>query len=319
MSLRRKPIERHEPFHPRDEGVPSLARASPAHLTGPSTCLPYIRFQSLTSRVCSNPVGTLLAGCPAILRKGMEYRPSTNLTHTVRTDGHMFRIAPKGAVGIASWCHAAVKQLRRDPRQRRFEVSDSSRGMRDNGRVAPPATYTSVEDFRKAVRPLLYRIYSGLSEVNPRWVKVRAVLKKGGAWTADNAELLTNLERVYAAHRDSERVLDLMSDLWQQAAIAKRTTRETLEAQFGDPTRLFVIQPGEQLTQEILRKEMPFLDLDFAWDFHGAHTHLFQELLTARARRCRASGQVPQADCRRRWSESEAGTVLEGCLERTVR
>jgi hypothetical protein len=92
--------------------------------------------------------------------------------------------------------------------------------------------------------------------------------------TSTNWSLLKVLRPYYATTRDPEKAAEFAAFLYQTAAERRITVRRALvEYVSGTATPINV----HDLTRADLLKDVPFIDLGYARDNHGAYTHMFQE------------------------------------------
>jgi hypothetical protein len=185
----------------------------------------------------------------------------------------------------------------------------------DRPRQANRDARTLAVELREKLGPRLHEILKEQPNPNKEWVALQEELAKQGNWVAENAAFVADLKRVYWAQRDPEQVLDPIVEIWQRAAVNRTTTREALESMFpGGPNHVYDIPLGGDLTRDVLLRKGPFRDLVFADDVHGAHTHMFPELLTARV-----LGSVDAASrFRQRIGESSGFTVDKKSLWRSI-
>jgi hypothetical protein len=176
-------------------------------------------------------------------------------------------------------------------------IVDTLHGQGLVGTFDPAMQYTSSAALRADVRRLIAGMTSGTAE-EPLMTALRQALPRVPRGNPTNRELLGVLEDVYRITRDPQLVEDAIVRLWQEAGRRKQTVRQTLEQLVGGPIQDIT---GE-LTAAHLRQPGALRDLSFAADFHGAHSHMFQEYLidfhlgrgtTARLRRNIANSTGP--------------------------
>ena len=94
--------------------------------------------------------------------------------------------------------------------------------------------------------------------------------------------LLEDMPKAFKAIRDPKHMEKVAAEVWEFAAKNNLTTREALEAMLGGAIDMREITSDAKF-RNIIMQPATFRDLDFAADFHGARTHMFQELLIDRA------------------------------------
>jgi hypothetical protein len=143
-------------------------------------------------------------------------------------------------------------------------------------RVQPATRYSTEYELRWALNTALRYTTSGPSDGRSLIDDVRAVIRSGRLpSTPANDTLVKMLEDVYRINRDPALVADGAVELWLDAGWEGKTVRAALEDFFANQ----ITDVRGDLTLAILRANPTFRDLEFAADYHGAHTHMFSEHL----------------------------------------
>lgn len=146
--------------------------------------------------------------------------------------------------------------------------------------------HPTVDDFRKEFGKAVGGLKHGESDLNPMLADLMAAIKKGGLpKTRANKKLLAQLPKVIKATRDPAFVEKVAAEIWTEAARRGVPPREVLEELVAGRAAIQNVTKLEdpEKFRAVISKAEPFRDLEFASDVHGAHTHMFQELLVSRA------------------------------------
>jgi hypothetical protein len=144
------------------------------------------------------------------------------------------------------------------------------------------SVYNTVDEFRAAVNKAL-KPFKGRA-ANQEWTELAPVLKEARVIAA-NQDLVKDLERVHQALRDPDLIEQVMVEVWERAARDGITTEEALVRMAGRGKKPPVIKRdtlSPKRFKQVIEADTMFIDEWFKTDFHGAYSHLFQELVVAK-------------------------------------
>jgi hypothetical protein len=141
--------------------------------------------------------------------------------------------------------------------------------------------HTSETDLRAAVGPVLGRIRGPGAKSRRQLDELLAEVRKTDPQFADM------LKRYYWGITNAKFIEDGMAYLWRQARDGNRTTAGQLEHNLGGGGGVnnfrnkAGLSPLDKFAEfrEAVRDPRPLVDLTSASDFHGSHTHAFQQFL----------------------------------------
>jgi hypothetical protein len=137
----------------------------------------------------------------------------------------------------------------------------------------PGVTYTDARQLQEDLAAELGQHLHGTTDMNPDMAWVMEHIAEAPD-TSTNWQLLKVLKPYYATTRDPEKAAAFAAFLYRTAAQRRITVRRALvEYVSGAMTPIKI----EELGRKELLKDVPFIDLGFARDKHGAYTHMFQE------------------------------------------
>ena len=176
-------------------------------------------------------------------------------------------------------------------------AGDALHGVGLPRKPTPPVAYATSKEMAAGLGKALSegKVLGGTKELNTMMADfLKSVTGKANATLDDLAKvakttkdpearrLLEAMPKAYRAIRDPKHIEKVAAEVWEFAAKNNITTREALEAMVGGAVDMRKITSDAKFKDIIMQPES-FRDLDFAADFHGAHTHMFQELLIDRA------------------------------------
>jgi hypothetical protein len=137
----------------------------------------------------------------------------------------------------------------------------------------PGVTYTDARQLQEDLATELKQHLHGTADMNPDMAWVMEHIAEAPD-TSTNWQLLKVLKPYYATIRDPDKAAEFAAFLYRTAAQRRITVRRALvEYVSGAATPISIRDLGKA---ELL-KDVPFIDLGFARDTHGAYTHMFQE------------------------------------------
>jgi hypothetical protein len=155
---------------------------------------------------------------------------------------------------------------------------------------APPgAKHATVEELRKGIQSSLAKVAGkGADNLNKEWLALKKTIRAGIPKTTANEALLKDMDKVYAAVRSPKFVEDTMVDVWQTAAREQKSAQAAMEEMAGATggRKLPDLHESDASYEEfntLIKGDLPFLDKAFATDYHGEFSHVFQELVVAKA------------------------------------
>jgi hypothetical protein len=169
-----------------------------------------------------------------------------------------------------------------------------------------------VDDLNPMMRDLL-RTLTGKPDAT---LADLAKLAKDVTLNKEGRDLLKQLPKAYAALRDPAAAERAAARVFKHAAGRKPpiTTREALEELVGGgtPVEVKVLEEDIERFRKVIAGDPPFRDLAFAADHHGAHTHMFQELIVDEALGGKGAGRAFRKLIARVDGPAVAETTLSG-------
>lgn len=209
---------------------------------------------------------------------------------------------PHGAPDLGE---QALRDVRAEQREAKAAgEAETGAGAAKGGGTATKATrlghpvgapHTTVQSLRQGIQKGMARLTGkGATNLNEEWLWLKQIIRGNPKAVAGNQELLAQIDKVYAAVRSPQLIEQEMVRVWQFAADEGISTEQALVRLAGDGRPLPVIK-SDVLDYEpfraYIRNDLPFLDNAFAGDHHGVYSHVFQELVVARALGSRAAAQ----------------------------
>jgi hypothetical protein len=137
-------------------------------------------------------------------------------------------------------------------------------------------SHATADELRTAIRPLLKALTHGAEE-GEMMQQLHAHLKQYPLLDVpQNRAFREQYMTVYKAFANPEFVEAAIVRLWVEAGRRGVSTAEALEQIVGGGRPILEIQ---DLTLDVMKSDSAFRDLKFAADWHGAHTHMFQEYM----------------------------------------